>query len=1070
MSMAVAADGHGAFTEDDRPGGDSSAHNGIVRTADSVVYSVDISPGSGRPARDETFVVNAPPGTSWSRIPSACNGPGSGIAGSALTCNLGDVSAVTRVSVVLDVGRLVKNRDELVPSGSVRAAQAPEVAAIPPAPVRVSAAPRYDLSISAIPPSISNAESPDGKSPGKRLVYPILVDWKGIHVADGLLGYEQLRGDITFSDDVSKMYGDAASPALLSPLDGAPACGINTGQVPQAPGGRGGGPNAVADSGTITCSQNEPGGPISVTVSGIDSRLDNIPSKSVSGGAIPGGVRPYIVAGYLSLWVPEPVAVDTLTAVNRYTDLAAPSVTGQKNYDGETEPLGNNAISRNIGRLPGVSGNLRYWGVANRPDDLFVLSGKYDEPYTTLQQSVRTTATLVNAGAETWSGSLVCSVFDNRVQKLNDDTSGVFASSSAPSVTGRPQFAVFRGTPDEARDYTCSDSDATWYDDARDVPGGPESVGAVRYSFDFPAARTLSFHTSLQVEPRLPNYTPVRSYVSIRPGADGAWVHDKASGALANGTWADFLTVTGDLARIRSKIVDPGHDVGDTPDETEYVEQGNTFDLALYPTLTNATTGGKASTVSIVDTLPAGMAYVDGSASPTPDSVSNVTAEDGTVHQVLRWKFESRQPNDDLPILSFTIRAVSVSTAGTVTNHAVIESTNDISNEARRSASRGVHVLPTGALAASETARRPGVVVGDTLEWTLRYDNNADTDFASTDLISVFPHDEDDRGTTLDSVRLSSPVAVETGETVRYTAAVPSSVSSDPAESSNAEGGSTRWCLEAQFGRNGCPEAIRDATAVRIERTATVEAGSSVEHVLLMSSAAADDADRAGSSFTVRASDLTFAAASNTAIIELHSGSIGHRVWFDANANGVQDAGEHGLDGVAIKLTGTDDRGRPVSRTTVSDVDGQYAFSRLRPGAYTVNFGRAANGWTVRNGGADPTTDSDVDAQGTAPAELTAAGDEHDITAVSSQLHIDAGALPAPDPVTGPGVDPEITPPPLSGEATKERPSAADESAFPRLLAFTGSETPLWVTAGALLAVLVGVIVVVTRRRRHRGE
>ncbi len=33
-------------------------------------------------------------------------------------------------------------------------------------------------------------------------------------------------------------------------------------------------------------------------------------------------------------------------------------------------------------------------------------------------------------------------------------------------------------------------------------------------------------------------------------------------------------------------------------------------------------------------------------------------------------------------------------------------------------------------------------------------------------------------------------------------------------------------------------------------------------------------------------------------------GSLGDRVWFDANANGVQDAGESGITGVKVTLTG----------------------------------------------------------------------------------------------------------------------------------------------------------------------
>lgn len=58
-------------------------------------------------------------------------------------------------------------------------------------------------------------------------------------------------------------------------------------------------------------------------------------------------------------------------------------------------------------------------------------------------------------------------------------------------------------------------------------------------------------------------------------------------------------------------------------------------------------------------------------------------------------------------------------------------------------------------------------------------------------------------------------------------------------------------------------------------------------------------------------------------------------VFLDANGNGVRDPGE-GLGGVTITLTGTDDLGAAVSRTVLTQADGSYAFTGLRPGTYTL--------------------------------------------------------------------------------------------------------------------------------------
>lgn len=65
-------------------------------------------------------------------------------------------------------------------------------------------------------------------------------------------------------------------------------------------------------------------------------------------------------------------------------------------------------------------------------------------------------------------------------------------------------------------------------------------------------------------------------------------------------------------------------------------------------------------------------------------------------------------------------------------------------------------------------------------------------------------------------------------------------------------------------------------------------------------------------------------------------GVIAGRVWLDANNNGIVDAGENGIAGVTIELSGTDTTGATVMRTLVTDADGSYRFSGLVPGSYTV--------------------------------------------------------------------------------------------------------------------------------------
>ena len=89
------------------------------------------------------------------------------------------------------------------------------------------------------------------------------------------------------------------------------------------------------------------------------------------------------------------------------------------------------------------------------------------------------------------------------------------------------------------------------------------------------------------------------------------------------------------------------------------------------------------------------------------------------------------------------------------------------------------------------------------------------------------------------------------------------------------------------------------------------------------------------------------------------TGSIGDRVWNDANQNGVQDAGEAGLPGVAVRLLKD---GSPFA-TTTTDANGHYTFNGLCPGNYTVDVDTPA-GFAASPTGGTPDTTLDSDASG----------------------------------------------------------------------------------------------------------
>ncbi|MCL6484678.1 MAG: carboxypeptidase regulatory-like domain-containing protein, partial [Janthinobacterium lividum] len=86
--------------------------------------------------------------------------------------------------------------------------------------------------------------------------------------------------------------------------------------------------------------------------------------------------------------------------------------------------------------------------------------------------------------------------------------------------------------------------------------------------------------------------------------------------------------------------------------------------------------------------------------------------------------------------------------------------------------------------------------------------------------------------------------------------------------------------------------------------------------------------------------------------------AIGDRVWFDANGNGTQDAGEAGMSGVKVNLF---DASGTVVASATTDASGNYLFSNLMPGNYFLGFVPPAGYTFTKPDVGGYATDSDVD-------------------------------------------------------------------------------------------------------------
>ncbi|GGY14153.1 hypothetical protein GJV26_00860 [Massilia dura] len=144
------------------------------------------------------------------------------------------------------------------------------------------------------------------------------------------------------------------------------------------------------------------------------------------------------------------------------------------------------------------------------------------------------------------------------------------------------------------------------------------------------------------------------------------------------------------------------------------------------------------------------------------------------------------------------------------------------------------------------------------------------------------------------------------------------------------------------------------------------------------------DATGASATFTVKAGATADPADAGV----YRTASLGNKVWYDCDGDGIQDAGESGIKGAKVTLL--DESGKAVAVTS-TDSAGQYAFTGLKPGVYSVQFDTSAlpSGYVVtkQDAGSNDAVDSDVDANGLS----------HKVTLVSGENNtsIDAGIADA---------------------------------------------------------------------------
>lgn len=118
-------------------------------------------------------------------------------------------------------------------------------------------------------------------------------------------------------------------------------------------------------------------------------------------------------------------------------------------------------------------------------------------------------------------------------------------------------------------------------------------------------------------------------------------------------------------------------------------------------------------------------------------------------------------------------------------------------------------------------------------------------------------------------------------------------------------------------------------------------------------------------SVTTSSLDTNPANNSKSGSVTVNSSGIAGRVFADMNNDGLVSAGETGIAGVTMTLTGTSFDGASITRTVVTDANGNYAFTGIPQGTYQIAEG-AVDASLYADG---------IDTAGTAGGNATAVND-----------------------------------------------------------------------------------------------
>ncbi|TWU02353.1 beta strand repeat-containing protein [Stieleria varia] len=283
-----------------------------------------------------------------------------------------------------------------------------------------------------------------------------------------------------------------------------------------------------------------------------------------------------------------------------------------------------------------------------------------------------------------------------------------------------------------------------------------------------------------------------------------------------------------------------------------------------------------ATGVILTDNIPTGLTFVSGTLNGQAATSNGTTVT-----------FPSITLNDGATANATLVFTVGVDATGTITNTATVAASAGETNTNNNTATEDITATPTADLTVTKSVDVAATQVGENLTYTI----------------------------TVTNAGVSTAVAATAVDTL------PSGVTFVSGTGPNGGALTATNGVVTVNGGNLAPNASFSFTIV-----ASVNNG-----------VTADQINNVSVSTTTNETNTNNNTASATTTIDPVLSSIAGTVYLDLDNDGVQDAGETGIAGVALTLTGNDTLGNAISRSTTTDANGDYLFANLPAGTYRVD-------------------------------------------------------------------------------------------------------------------------------------